>query len=74
MAPLTLIPVNRLSTSQLEVIMETLQIMILNALPFMMHLDMFVMITKEEGKKFRNCLHSRGVNSMQYIRPVVHTE
>ena len=50
-ALLTLISVNKLSISQLEVIMETLHIMILNALPFMMHLDKFVMITKGGEKK-----------------------
>lgn len=59
MALLTLISVNRLSISQLEVMMETLHLMILNGLPFMMHLDTFVMTTKGGKKKIHNYLHSQ---------------
>lgn len=53
--------------------METLHAMRLNTLPFMMHLGMFAMIRKEKRKK-KIYLHSRELHSIQYIRPVVHTE
>lgn len=63
MALLTLISVNGLSISQLEIIMETLHAMKLNTLPFMMHLGMFAMIRKEKRKK-SNYLHSRELHSI----------
>lgn len=68
---LTLISVNGLSISQLEIIMETLHAMKLNTLPFMMHLGMFAMIRKEKRKNLT--IFTAG-SYIAYIRPVVHTE
>lgn len=64
----TSVSVNKLSLSQLDLIMKTLHIMILNALPFIMQLDMFVMFTKE-GVKI-STLQSLGL----LISPVAHAE
>lgn len=60
--------VNKISLSQLEVIMKTLHTRILNALPFIMHLDMFAMFTK--GRVKISILHSLAL----LISPVVHAE
>lgn len=64
----TSVSVNKLSLSQLDLIMKTLHIMILNALPFIMQLDMFVMFTKE-GVKI-STLQSLGL----LISPAAHAE
>lgn len=44
----------------------------INVLLFMMHLDMFVTITRE--KQICNWLLSGGLQNMLCIRPVIHTE
>lgn len=48
--------------------------MILSALPFTMHLDTFVMITKVCVWEMDSYLHWKGLNGMQHVRPVVYTK